>query len=406
MIFALAFFSCFAVPVYAQTTPGPSGKPSFEIWLQGVAEEAKIRGIEASAVDEALNGVETIERVIELDRRQPEFTQTFWTYLNGRVSENRIKKGRQLLAQHKPLLSRIEEKHGVQGRFLVAFWGLETNFGQFLGGFPVIDALSTLAYDQRRSAFFRSELFNALTILEQGHVDQENMIGSWAGAMGQPQFMPSTFTRYAIDEDGNGRKDIWGSLPDVFGSAANYLSGLGWEIQYTWGREVKLPKEFDLDLAELRTKKPLSEWQILGVRRIDGRDLPNADITGAVILPAGHRGPAFMVYKNFDAILNWNRSLLYAISVGHLADRLIGLGPLQSPRLQEKPLSRDQVIKLQEFLNSLNHDAGKPDGQVGQRTRAAVKSFQKATGLPADGYPDGTVYDALANAIKLNRPTP
>jgi membrane-bound lytic murein transglycosylase B len=405
MIF-LALSSYLVVPGYAQAPTGSAPKPTFEIWLQGVAEEAKTRGIEASAVEEALNGVEPIERVLELDRHQPEFTQTFWTYLNGRVSENRIKKGRQLLAQHKQLLSRIEEKHGVQGRFLVAFWGLETNFGQFLGGFSVIDALATLAYDDRRSAFFRAELFDALTVLEQGHIDRKNMVGSWAGAMGQPQFMPSTFARYAIDEDGNGQKDIWGSLPDVFGSAANYLSGLGWDNQYTWGREVQLPKGFDLDLAELRTKKTLSEWQNLGLRRIDGLDLPNADITGAVIIPAGHRGPAFLVYRNFNAILNWNRSLLYAISVGHLADRLIGLGPLQSPRLQEKPLSRDQVTKLQELLNTLNHDAGEPDGQAGPRTRAAVKAFQKATGLPADGYPDSTVYEAIVNAANLNRPTP
>ena len=401
-LLCLGLSAATATVANAQDTGGPGDKPSFEQWLVAVAAEAKTRGLDAEAVDRALKDIKPIARVVELDRRQPEFTQTFWSYLDGRVSENRLKKGRVLLATHKTLLARIEETYGVQGRFLVAFWGLETNFGQFLGGFPVIDALATLAYDDRRSAFFRAELFDALGVLEEGHIERANMVGSWAGAMGQPQFMPSTFARYAIDEDGNGQKDIWGSLPDVFGSAANYLSQLGWDNRYTWGREVRLPKDFDLDLAELRTKKTLSEWQGLGVRRIDGTDLPNADIKGAVILPAGYRGPAFLIYQNFEAILNWNRSLLYAISVGHLADRLVGLGPLQSPRRQESPLSRDQVTELQEHLNTLGHDAGEPDGQAGPRTRAAVKTFQKAASLPADGYPDGSVFEALTEAVKAH----
>ena len=358
----------------------------------------------AEIVQDALNGVEPIARVIELDRRQPEFTQTFWAYINGRVSENRMKRGRELLAKHKSLLTRTEETYGVQGRFLVAFWGLETNFGQFLGGFPVVDSLATLAYDDRRSAFFRSELFNALRVLEGRHISRDAMVGSWAGAMGQPQFMPSTFTRYAVDEDGDDRKDIWGTLPDVFGSAANYLGKLGWDNRYTWGREVRLPDGFDLDLADLRTKKPLQAWQDIGVRRIDGRDLPRASIEGAVILPAGHKGPAFLVYQNFEAILNWNRSLLYAISVGHLADRLIGLGPLQSERREEQPLSRDQVTELQQHLNTLGYDAGEPDGQAGPRTRAAVKAFQKATDLPADGYPDANILNALNGHVTQGAP--
>ena len=348
-----------------QSLPPPSDP--FQSWLAELTAEAQTRGISATTLEVALAGVEPIPRVIELDRQQPEFTQTFWRYLDTRASNARIEEGRRLLRQHRDLLTGIETKYGVQGRFLVAFWGLETNFGQYLGGFPVIDALATLAFDERRSAFFRAELFDALSVLEGGHIARENMVGSWAGAMGQPQFMPSTFARHAVDEDGDGRKDIWGTLPDVFGSAANYLSSLGWDNDYTWGREVRLPQDFDLDLADLRVKKPLAEWQTLGVRRIDGRDLPAADIDGAVVVPAGIRGPAFLVYGNFDAIMTWNRSLLYAISVGHLADRLIGLGSLQSPRRAEEPLSRDDVTALQTGLNTLGFYAGRT-GRTGRAT--------------------------------------
>lgn len=394
-LFRATFIISGVTASYAQEEQSPVPQASFQQWLQEFAAEAAERGVGPETIDQVLENVELLPRVIELDRRQPEFTQTFWAYVNGRVSENRIRQGKRLLTEHAALLREIEDKYGVQGRFLVAFWGLETNFGQFLGGFSVIDALATLAYDERRSAFFRAELFDALGVIESGHIKREKMVGSWAGAMGQPQFMPSTFARYAVDEDGDGRKDIWGALPDVFGSAANYLSKLGWDNQYTWGREVRLPEQFDLDLADLRLKKPLDEWNTLGIKRMDKRALPSADIEASLILPAGHKGPAFLVYNNFEAILSWNRSLLYAVSVGHLADRLVSLGSLQSKRHEERPLSRDQVTTLQERLNTLGHDAGEPDGQAGPRTRAAVKSFQKTQNLPADGYPDGTVFDAI-----------
>ncbi len=387
----------------AQEITSEMEKKPFGEWLQTVADEAKAMGLQDSVIDAALEGVEPVPRVIELDRQQPEFTQSFWAYLDGRVSENRISEGKRLLSEHAPLLREIEQKHGVQPRFLVAFWGLETNYGKFLGGFPVIESLATLAYDDRRSAFFRAELFDALRVLNGGHIERENMIGSWAGAMGQPQFMPSTFTRHAIDENGDGRIDIWNSLPDVFGSAANYLSNVGWDNEYTWGREVSLPSDFDLDLVDLIKKRSLAEWQDAGVRRVGGQDLPQADITGALVLPAGHKGPAFLVYRNFDAIMNWNRSLLYAISVGHLADRLIGLEPLKSIRNTERPLSRDQVLELQATLNELGHESGEPDGQVGPRTRTAVKAFQKENGLPADGYPDGFVFETILS--KATRPS-
>lgn len=379
---------------------------SFDQWLTSFIQEAQTRDFSTQFLQTTFAEVKPVPRVIELDRRQPEFSQTFWRYLNTRVSETRIREGRVLLKQNAGLLGQIEKKYGVQGRFLVAFWGLETNFGQFLGGFPVVDALATLAYDERRSAFFRSELFDALSILSGNHIEQSSMVGSWAGAMGQPQFMPSTFVRYAVDEDGDGRKDIWTTLPDVFGSAANYLSQLGWDARYTWGREVSLPDNFDLDLVGQRKKRPLSEWQATGVRRINGRDLPAVDIEGAIILPAGVRGPAFMVYGNFDAIMTWNRSLLYAISVGHLADRLAGLGALQSDRHDEQPLSRAQILTLQETLSSLGFDSGKPDGQVGPRTRSAIRQFQRSADIPADGHANGPLLEAVMAARDDAQPDP
>jgi membrane-bound lytic murein transglycosylase B len=340
--------------------------------------------------------LQPIPRVIELDRRQPEFTQTFWRYLDARVTEGRIKRGRQLLAEHKDLLDRIERRYRVQPRFLVAFWALETNFGDYLGSFPVIGSLATLAHDPRRSDFFRSQLLAALTILDEGHITVDSMFGSWAGAMGQPQFMPSTFVRFAVDEDGDNRRDIWHSLPDVFGSAANFLSKSGWQGDKTWGREVRLPEDFDLDLAGLHIEKTLTAWQILGIHKINGDALPRVNIKASVVLPAGHGGPAFLVYKNYRTIMVWNRSDLYAIAVGHLADRLVGRNPLQTARpLAEYPLSRSQIEKLQELLVARGYDPGSVDGVLGSKTRQAIKEFQRTAKLPADGYPTPELLEVL-----------
>ena len=302
---------------------------SFDEWLANFRTEAIAGGISVDTLDAALKGLRPVPRVIELDRRQPEFTQGFWEYLNTRVSENRIKTGRQMLREHRDLLEKIRAKYGVQPQFLVAIWGLETNFGSYTGGFQVIDSLATLAYDERRSSFFRKELFNALAILDEGHIKPSEMSGSWAGAMGQVQFMPSSFASFAVDADGDGRKDIWNSLPDIFESAANYLTGSGWNRGYIWGREALLPSGFKAETTGLDTKKTLAEWQELGIRLKDGRDLPSEDIKASIILPAGDDGPGFLVYNNYRAILRWNYSHNYAISVCHLADRLIWQGPLQ-----------------------------------------------------------------------------
>jgi membrane-bound lytic murein transglycosylase B len=372
------------------------GSTDFSGWLLDLRTEARAKGISEKILDQALADLQPIPRVIELDRRQPEFTKTFWRYLDARVTENRIKRGQRLLAEHRELLNRIERHYGVQPRFLVAFWGLETNFGDYLGSFPVIGSLATLAYDPRRSDFFRSELLAALTILDEGHITVEAMLGSWAGAMGQPQFMPSTFVRFAVDEDGDGRRDIWHSLPDVFGSAANFLSKSGWLGDKTWGREIRLPPDFNLELTGAEVEKTLTAWHILGVRKIDGTDLPRVNIRASVILPSGHAGPAFLVYKNYRTIMKWNRSDLYALAVGHLADRLVGKGPFLSPRPHsESPLSRSQIEKIQELLAARGFDPGPTDGVLGSQTRRAIKEFQRLAKLPADGYPTLELLEVL-----------
>ncbi len=361
---------------------------AFDAWLDGVRREAAAAGISQATIAAALTGLAPIERVLELDRRQPEFTRTFWSYLDRAVTRDRIARGRALMAEHGELLRRIQRRYDVQPGYLVAFWGLESNFGKHTGGFSVIGALATLAYDARRGAFFRAQLLDALRIVDQGHIGLAEMEGSWAGAMGQLQFIPSTFVNYAVDFDGDGRQNIWTDLPDVFGSAANYLSSMGWRGDERWGREVRLPDGFDWELASLKLRKPIAEWSHLGVRRADGGALPAADISGAIVAPGGHKGPAFLVYGNFNKILNWNRSLLYAIAVGHLADRIAGRGVLRTARpATEEPLSRAQVEELQGLLAQLGFDAGEPDGVIGSRTRAALREYQRAAKVPPDGYP-------------------
>lgn len=369
----------------------------FDAWLDGLKAEALQKGISSSTLDTAFKDVSPIEKVLEYDRKQPEFSQTFWTYLNRAVSDERINRGKRLLQQHAGLLAEVERKYGVQPRFLVSFWGLETNYGDYTGGFSVIGALATLAHDERRADFFRAELFNALQILDDGHIAPDRMSGSWAGAMGQTQFMPSTFTGYATDGDGDGKIDIWGSLPDVFHSAAHYLSSVGWKGDETWGREVRLPADFDLDLTQLSIKKHISEWQALGVRRANGGNLPAADIEGSIVLPAGAKGPAFLVYQNFRSTLIWNRSILYAAAVGYLADRFVDRGHLVATQPPgDKPLSRADVISLQTNLNRLGFDVGEPDGIAGSMTRKGLRDYQRERGLPPDGYPSSEMVDILA----------
>ena len=366
----------------------------FADWLADLHSEALTVGISETLLDEALSIIEEpIPRVIELDQSQPEFVQTFSNYMSNRLSQARIERGQALLEEHSELFRRIYYEYGVQPHYLVSFWALESNFGDYTGGFSVLNALATLAYDPRRSGFFRNELLTALKILDAGHISIQDMSGSWAGAMGQCQFLPSTFDRYAVDGDNDGRIDIWNSLPDIFASAANFLSKSGWHSDERWGREVILPQGFDFTLSGTANRKTVSDWSALGVIRADGDALGNSTIHGSIVLPAGASGPVFLVYNNFRTTMVWNRSTYYAISVGHLADRFIGGREIQYwPDTEERALSRNEVIELQEILNSMGINVDTPDGILGSRTRAAIRTFQEQSGLPADGYAS---YDLL-----------
>ncbi len=374
---------------------------AFAVWLENARQDAAKRGIKNATISEALGDIAPIPRVIELDNQQPEFSNTFTRYLNSAVSERRVADGRAMMKKHAALLKQLEAEYGIPGRFLVAFWGLESNYGSDTGGYPVVTALATLAYDGRRAAYFRDEMFKAMNILDQGHVSYAKMKGSWAGAMGQTQFMPSVFLRLAVDQDKDGHRDIWGNVADALGSTANYLKSMGWDIHRTWGREVRLPAGFDvretsLDVDAKENIKPLSAWARLGVRRTDGGPLPAQDVMASLALPAGEKGPAFLLYDNYRTTLKYNRSAFYAIAVGYLADRISGAGGLSFPGNEGAPLRREEVTSLQEGLVALGF-LKNADGVMGSVTRQAVRAFQIANGLSPDGYADRAVITAVRN---------
>lgn len=371
---------------------------TFAEWVEELRAEAQSIGISERALA-ALDGLEEpLERVLELDNSQPEFVQTFTRYLSLRVTANQVSRGQSLLNQHSNLLEEVRQRYGVQPHYLVAFWAIESNFGRSTGGFSVLQALATLAFDPRRAKFFRSHLLTALQIIDEGHIAAESMSGSWAGAMGQLQFMPNIFNQYGVDGDGDGRVDIWNSLPDIFYSAANFLSQSGWQGDERWGREVLLPADFDFSLSGARTRQSLSDWRDLGVLQVSGEALPVvADMQASVILPAGAAGPAFLAYSNYRATMAYNPSTFYALTVGHLADRFTGGAVIQRMPENEQAISLADVRELQELLNALGIESGEPDGRVGSRTRRAIREFQSQHELPMDGYASFQLLESLRN---------
>ncbi|MGY3901022.1 lytic murein transglycosylase [Aeromonas lusitana] len=296
--------------------------PDFEQYVAGLKQEALTAGISAATVQAAFADIRLIEAAIKHDKNQPEFKLTLDTYIPRAVPQWKVNQARALYRQHLPLLTKIGREYGVQPRFIVALWGIETNFGKLTGNFPLISSLATLAWEGRREAFFKGQLFDALQILEQGHLTPAAFKGSWAGAMGQVQFMPSSFLKYAVDQDGDGRKDLWGDLADVFGSAANYLHQNGWREDETWGRRVRVPDSLDPALLGLEVRKPLSAWQALGVRQQDGSALPKVDMEASLIRPDDVHGRSYLAYDNYRVLRHWNRSPYFVVAVGTLADRI------------------------------------------------------------------------------------
>ncbi len=305
------------------TAPAQAANTSFSQWITQFRADAQNAGIRTATLDQAFRGMTPNERVLELDRKQPEGTMTLEQYLDRIVSKTRIEKGQELYLQHKELLDKVGKRYGVQPRYIVALWGIESNFGSNMGGFSTVEALATLAYDGRRADFFRKELINALKIIDQERMSPDELKGSWAGALGQSQFMPSSYLSYAQDFDGDGKRDIWGNQADVFASIANYLARRGWDDSITWGREVTLPNQFDMAQEGRKVKKPIPEWQRLGVRRPDGGDLPSRALPASVVVPKSS-ARAFLTYSNYDVIMKWNRSIYFATAVGKLSDKIAG----------------------------------------------------------------------------------
>jgi membrane-bound lytic murein transglycosylase B len=306
---------------FAGARPAFAAEPKFTAWLAQLKREALARGISRETFDNATAGIEPIPRVLELDSAQPEFKLNYYEYIERVVSPARVKRGKELLAENAELLGRIAGQYDLPANYIVALWGVESDFGRLQGNYSVVGALATLAYAGRRAVYFRGELLNALRILDEGHISPDAMKGSWAGAMGQCQFMPSSFLRFAVDFDGDGKRDIWQSRPDALASIAHYMQKVGWKSGQGWGREVVLPEKFNRALIGERNRRPLAQWSKLGVIDGEGKALAAAGPPGAIVIAPGE-GPTFLVHDNFRAIMAWNRSYLFAIAVGTLADRL------------------------------------------------------------------------------------
>jgi lytic murein transglycosylase len=359
---------------------------SFEAWLQGVRQEAAASGISERAIAEGLNGVRFDPAIVKKDRAQGVFTQDFLTFSDRMVNGDRLKTGANNIARYKNVFSRIEKEFGVPAPVLVAFWGLETDFGANIGDGPTLTSLATLAYDCRRPDLFRKELLAALVIIDRGDLSAAEMRGPWAGELGQVQFLATRYVDYGVDYDGDGRVDMLRSAPDALASAAKYLVHLGWRRGEPWLREVRVPEELPWEKADLTVELPPSQWASWGVTLPDGKPLPAKGANASLLLPMGRNGPAFLAYPNFDVYLEWNNSLVYSTTAAYYATRLSGAPKLSRGRGVE-PFSAAEMKSMQQLRKAKGYDVGKVDGVAGAQTRAAIKDMQIKFGLPADSYP-------------------
>ena len=375
----------------APASPAPAEEASrqqkFIRWVEAFRASARASGIDEATLHSAFDGVRFVPRVVSSDRAQPEFTRTVWAYLDSAVSAQRVARGQEKLRQLRPEVDTLVARYGVPTEILVAIWGMESNYGSNVGDIPTIDALATLGFEGRREDWARGQLLAALKILQNRDIAREQMIGSWAGAMGQTQFLPSNFLAYAVDADGDGRRDIWGSVPDVMASTANFLARSGWQAGQPWALEVRLPQGFDYARADADVRQSASQWAGEGVQSLDGTPLPALE-GASILLPAGARGPAFLTGANFRTILRYNNSTSYALGVGLLAQKLTGSPGVQTAWPRDlQALSNSQVRAMQTALNARGFATGTPDGTMGPATRRGVRQYQQSLGLAADGYP-------------------
>jgi membrane-bound lytic murein transglycosylase B len=358
-------------------------------------QSAKARGVSRKTFDAAMGGFKPLKSVLKLTGAQPEFVSTAADYVRKRVDDSKAGIGQSMRSEWKQTLAAVAERFGVQPEIVLAIWGIETNFGGYMGSNNTVHALATLAQAGYRASFFGDELITALEILEAGHVTPKKMVGSWAGAMGHPQFMPSSFTKYAIDFKGEGHKDIWGSIPDALASTANYLKAHGWRAGETWGYEVALPADFNYDNIWNDASGTLRDWAAIGVKRANDKAFPRQDDVAGLYMPMGGNGPVFAVLPNFGVIKRYNNSSSYALAVGHLADRILGSTGFVSAWPKDSALTKAQRVELQARLSKRGYDLGKPDGVIGPKTRAALMDFQAKAGLTPDGFPSGNALKAL-----------
>ncbi len=380
-----------------KTCPGQA--PDFPTWIAQFQSYAHHQGHDAQVIAQAFADTRENPEIRDRAKAQPEFVTPIWTYMERAASGARVKKGQERLAAHGALLGEIERDFGTDAGILIGIWGIETDFGDNFGDIDVFTALGNIGYGTKRKDFACRELLAALTIVERGHIPPERMIGSWAGAMGHSQFLPSNYLSLGIDRDRSGDVDLWGSLPDVFASTANHLVKDGWQRGIPWGFEVKLPANFRYDEAEIDIEKPIAHWQKRGVRRIDGSPLPALPGGISILLPAGYRGPAFLITGNFRTLLKYNFSTSYALSVGMIAQRVMG-GPDIRGRWPESepPLSLAERVEMQNFLIARGYLAGEADGVIGLKTRKALRLFQHEIGWPEDGFPTSLLLAAMRKA--------
>jgi membrane-bound lytic murein transglycosylase B len=369
---------------------------NFPNCLAGLWPLAARRGISRPTFESATAGLEPDLRIMDLLDAQPEFTKAVWDYLDILVTDARIARGQEILATHRGIFDAMETTHGVDRHVVAAIWGIESNYGTAIGERSVVRSTATLACVGRRQAYFRDELLATLEILERGDVSPEHLKGSWAGAFGPTQFMPTSFKRHAVDFDGDGRRDVVDSVADVIGSTANNLRQDGWAPGETWGYEVTVPEGFDFMLADRSRLMALREWQALGLKRANGKPFPRPADRAFLLVPAGARGPGFLMLNNFRVIMKYNPAEAYALAIGHFADRLRGDPPLvQAWPRDERVLSVDERYELQERLNGRGFAAGDADGRFGPRTRAAIREFQARAGMVPDGFPSAELLRRL-----------